>query len=97
MSQTNAEPIEVVSGTVPGPLTIRFPVSMFLPEGKTEYRIHRSRYLKQAAEWYDSIAEQCRVMLNEEDGVERPPLEKLGLAIIDVDAIAKAVQQEIEQ
>lgn len=95
MSQTNAEKFGGDALGKAVTLAVRFPISMFEVTGTLEHRIHRSQFLKQAAEWYDSTAEECRHYLNEKDRqIIRPPLERLGMAIIDVDAITKAAQPE---
>ncbi len=93
----HAEP-DVMQAELPGPLVIQYPITMFLPSGALEHRIHRSRFMTQAAKWYDDMAEQCRKKLIERNPqLIMPPLEKLGLTVIDVSAVTKAAQPEEEE
>ena len=74
-----------------GAIEFRFPVTMFLPSGALEHRIHRSKFLSQMAEMYDEYANSARAELMRIDPqTVRPELEKLPLAVIDVAAMVKA-------
>lgn len=66
----------------------KFPTAMYLPTGQLEHRLHRSRFLKQMADLYDQYAEAGRQeCLRVDPKTVRPPLEKIGMAIIDASAI----------
>lgn len=102
MSGDNGKP-EPDTVAVSIPITINFPMTMFLPTGALEHRLHRSKFLQQIMnlnswmEIYDRHAETARQKLIEVDPQTiRPPLEKLGAVMLDVGAIAKAMVPDDE-
>ena len=80
------------AGDCLGAVRFQYPTSMFDPAGTLQYRLHRSQFLQQMAQEYDERAELVRQELNKMDPTTvRPPLERLGMAVIDTTAVAKAL------
>jgi hypothetical protein len=76
-------------------IVFKFPTAMYLPAGQLEHRLHRSRFLKQMAELYDQYAEAGRQeCLRIDPQTVRPPLEKIGLAIIDASTFESLADME---
>lgn len=85
------------AGDCAGAIRFTFPTVMFEPSGSLDHRLHRSRFMQQMAALYDEKAEEVRIAINNMDpSIIRPPLEKLGLAVIDTTAITKALAPEKE-
>lgn len=82
------QPVSIVAASIPGPLTIHFPLAVFEPSGTLEHRLHRSQFLKEMMNLYDRFAEEARKKLNERDPlVVRPPLPKLPMFVLDTSAM----------
>lgn len=72
-----------------------FPTVMFEVGGQMAHRLHRSKFLTQMAELYDKYAEEARrICMREDPQTERPPLERMGIEIIDTVAVANAAKEE---
>lgn len=71
--------------------TVYFPIRIFT-QSLAGY-LHRSRFLRDMADLYDTMYEECRQKLNELDPeTERPPI-KRG-ATLDMSAIDNALSEE---